>query len=48
LYERKPITQKYTFEVLCDFITDKAKRLFQKYESVSKEKVIKEEKSYYY
>jgi len=32
LYERKPINQKYSFEVLCDFITDKAKRLFSKYD----------------
>ena len=49
LYERKPITQKYNFEVLCDFITDKAKRLFEKYELLSKEKkVIKEEKISYY
>ena len=36
LYERKPITQRYTFEVLCDFISDKAKRLFTKYELATK------------
>ena len=49
LYERKPITQKYTFEVLCDFITDKAKRMFAKYENLSKEKKgVKDEKSVYY
>jgi hypothetical protein len=32
LYERKPITQKYTFDVLIDFIADKARRLFAKFE----------------
>lgn len=49
LFERKPITQKYSFEVLCDFIIDKAKRLFSKYEAVSKErKVMAEESKYYY
>jgi hypothetical protein len=34
LYERKPITQKYTFDVLIDFISDKARRLIAKFESV--------------
>lgn len=49
LFERKPITHKYTFEVLLDFISDKARRLFAKFDSVIKEKkVMKEEKSYYY
>lgn len=38
LFERKPITQSYSIQVLCDFIIDKAKRLFCKYETVSKEK----------
>lgn len=38
LFERKPITQSYSIQVLCDFIIDKAKRLFSKYETVSKEK----------
>jgi len=38
LFERKEIKQKYTFEVLCDFIYDKAKRLFSKYEVVSKDR----------
>jgi hypothetical protein len=28
LFERKEIKQRYSFEVLCDFIFDKAKRLF--------------------
>lgn len=28
LFEKKSIKQKYSFEVLCDFIHDKAKRLF--------------------
>jgi hypothetical protein len=37
LYERKPITQKYSFEVLCDFISDKAKRLFSKYDQLHRE-----------
>lgn len=49
LFERKPITQKYSFEVLCDFIIDKAKRLFAKYDQASKDrKVIQEENRYYY
>ena len=49
LFERKPITQKYSFEVLCDFITDKAKRLFSKYDQASKDrKVSQEENRYYY
>jgi len=49
LFERKEIKQKYSFEVLCDFVFDKAKRLFNKYESVTKERnVMKEEKNYYY
>ena len=38
LFERKDIKQKYTFEVLCDFIFDKAKRLFSKYEVATKER----------
>lgn len=38
LFEKKPIKQKYSFEVLCDFIHDKAKRLFNKYENALKEK----------
>lgn len=33
LFEKKEIKQKYSFEVLCDFIYDKAKRLFSKYEN---------------
>lgn len=32
LFERKSIKQNYSFEVLCDFIHDKATRLFTKYE----------------
>ena len=32
LFERKTIKQNYSFEVLCDFIHDKATRLFTKYE----------------
>jgi hypothetical protein len=49
LYERKPINQRYSFEVLCDFILDKAKRMLSKYEAVSKEKkIMQEEKSYYF
>ena len=35
--------------MLCDFIFDKAKRLFAKYDSVSKDKkVMQEEKSFYF
>lgn len=49
LFERKEIKQKYSFEVLCDFIYDKAKRLFAKYENVSKDKkVMQEEKNFYF
>lgn len=32
LFEKKEIKQRYSFEVLCDFVYDKAKRLFNKYE----------------
>ena len=49
LFEKKEIKQKYSFEVLCDFIFDKSQRLFNKYETVVKEnKVMKEEKNYYF
>ena len=49
LFERKEIKHKYSFEVLCDFIHDKAKRLFSKFENANKEKkIMKEEKEYYY
>lgn len=49
LFERKEIKQKYSFEVLCDFIYDKAKRLFNKFDNVQKEKkVMQEEKEFYY
>jgi len=49
LFERKEIKQKYSFEVLCDFIHDKAKRLFAKYDAASKErKVMQEEKNFYF
>lgn len=49
LFEKKQIGQKYSFEVLCDFIHDKAKRLYTKYENVSRErKVMQEEKSFYF
>jgi hypothetical protein len=33
LFEKKEIKQRYSFEVLGDFIYDKAKRLFTKYEN---------------
>ena len=49
LFERKEIKQKYSFEVLCDFIHDKAKRLFAKYDTVSKErKIMQEENKFYF
>lgn len=49
LFERKEIKQKYSFEVLCDFVHDKAKRLFSKYEAASKErKIMQEEKNFYF
>lgn len=38
LFEKKPIKQRYSFEVLCDFVHDKAKRLFAKYETCVKDK----------
>ena len=38
LFEKKPIKQRYSFEVLCDFVHDKAKRLFNKYENSIKDK----------
>jgi len=38
LFEKKPIKQRYSFEVLCDFVHDKAKRLFNKYENAIKDK----------
>lgn len=35
--------------MLCDFIHDKAKRLFTKYDKVSKEmKIMQEEKNFYF
>lgn len=37
LFEKKEIKQKYSFEVLCDFIYDKAKRLFSKYDGLLKD-----------
>lgn len=37
LFERKEIKQRYSFEVLCDFIFDKAKRLYAKYENAIKD-----------
>jgi hypothetical protein len=37
LFEKKEIKQRYSFEVLCDFIFDKAKRLFSKYENAIKD-----------
>ena len=37
LFEKKEIKQKYSFEVLCDFIHDKAKRLFGKFENALNE-----------
>lgn len=49
LFEKKEIKQKYSFEVLCDFIYDKATRLFSKYENLQKEvKIMHEEKNYYF
>jgi chromosome segregation ATPase len=38
LFEKKPIKQRYSFEVLCDFVHDKAKRLFSKYENAIKDR----------
>ena len=38
LFEKKSIKQRYSFEVLCDFIHDKSKRLHNKYEAAMKEK----------
>lgn len=36
LFEKKEIKQRYSFEVLCDFIFDKAKRLYTKYDNLHK------------
>ena len=49
LFEKKAIKQRYSFEVLCDFIHDKAKRLFQKYDTAVKDKKMSQEevKQYY-
>lgn len=45
LFERKPITQNYSFDVLLDFVTDKAKRLLQKFDAlVADRKIMNEEK----
>lgn len=37
LFEKKEIKQRYSFEVLCDFIYDKANRLYIKYENATKD-----------
>lgn len=37
LFEKKEIRQRYSFEVLSDFIFDKAKRLYTKYENATRE-----------
>jgi hypothetical protein len=48
LFEKKEIKQKYSFDVLCDFIYDKANRLYQKYENATKEsKGMSDDKPYY-
>ena len=48
LFEKKEIKQKYSFEVLCDFVNDKAKRLYSKYDNLqSQSKAQGEEKQYY-
>ena len=43
LFEKKEIKQKYSFEVLCDFIYDKAKRLFTKYDNLQRDTKQREE-----
>ena len=48
LFERKDIKQKYSFEVLCDFIHDKAKRLFSKYEALNKERKLHQEEKLFH
>ena len=37
LFEKKEIKQHYSFEVLCNFVCDKAKRLFSKFENAMNE-----------
>ena len=37
LFEKKEIKQQYSFEVLCNFVFDKAKRLFSKFENAMNE-----------
>ena len=48
LFERKDIKQKYSFEVLCDFIHDKAKRLFSKYAALNKERKLHQEEKLFH
>jgi hypothetical protein len=49
LFEKKEIKQKYSFEVLCDFVHDKAKRLYTKYDSlVHNNKESSEEKKFFF
>ena len=38
LFERKSINQRYSFDVLTDFILEKSKRLLSKYDAAVKEK----------
>lgn len=37
LFEKKEIKQHYSFEVLCNFVFDKAKRLFSKFDNAMNE-----------
>ena len=37
LFEKKQIKQHYSFEVLCNFVFDKAKRLFAKFDNAMNE-----------
>ena len=44
VFEKQPIDDKYTIEVLCDFIYDKSKKIMNKYaELVENNKVLKAE-----
>ena len=48
IFEKKQIDKKYSVDILCDFIFDKAKKMFSKLKEMNKEnKVLKSEQNYY-
>lgn len=49
IFEKREIDQKYTVDILCDFIYDKSKRVMSKCDQLTHEnEVIKNEQSFYY